>query len=102
MMQSRQTRHISSIKRTLILQQKIYHRHGTNSSCPVKRELPSLVFYASGGFMGDEFAGGFEVVFRGGEVEGCLAAEVWMGMSVILSFFIEEMGSKQEKKEEGK
>lgn len=29
--------------------------------------------------MGDEFAGGFEVVFRGGEVEGCLAAEVWMG-----------------------
>ena len=29
--------------------------------------------------MGDEFAGGFEVVFGGGKVEGCLAAEVWVG-----------------------
>ena len=36
--------------------------------------------------MGDEFAGGFEVVFRGGEVEGCLAAEVWLGGLVNLPF----------------
>ena len=88
MMQSRQTRHISSINRTLILQQQLYHRHGTNSSCPVERELPSFVFYASGGFVGDEFAGCFEVVFRGGEVEGCLAAEVLMERVVSLSFFM--------------
>ena len=92
MMQSRQTRRISSIKRTFILQQKIHHRHGTNSSGPVKRELASLVFYASGGFVGDEFAGGFEVILRGGEMEGCLAAEVWMGRLVSLSVFIEERG----------
>ncbi len=52
--------------------------------------------------MGDEFAGGFEVVFRGGEVEGCLAAEVWMGRLVSISYFLEEMGFKQEKEEEGK
>ena len=50
--------------------------------------------------MEDEFTGGFELVFRGGEVEGCLAAEVWMGRLVNLSFFIEEMGFKQEKEEE--
>ena len=102
MMQSRQTRHISSIKRTLILQQEIYHRHGTNSSCPVERELASLVFYACGGFVGDEFAGGFEIVFRGGEVEGCLAAEVWMGRLVKFTYFIEEMAFKQENDEETK
>ena len=93
MMQSRQTRHISSIKRTLVLQQEIYHRHGTNSSCSMERELPSLVFYASGCFVGDEFAGGFEVVFRGGEVEGCLAAEVWVGRVVNLCFFHKRDGS---------
>ena len=32
--------------------------------------------------MGDEFTACFEVVFRGGEVEGCLAAEIWMGRLV--------------------
>ena len=42
--------------------------------------------------MGDEFAGGFEVILRGGEMEGCLAAEVWMGRLVSLSVFIEERG----------
>lgn len=43
--------------------------------------------------MGDEFAGGFEVVFRGGEVEGCLAAEVWVGRVVNLCFFHKRDGS---------
>ena len=78
MMQSRQARHISCIKRTLILQQEIHHRHGTNSSCPMERDLAPFVFNASGCFVRDEFAGCFEVVFRGGDVEGCLAAVVWM------------------------
>ena len=49
--------------------------------------------------MGDEFTGGFEVVFRGGEVDGRLAAEVWKGRLVNLSFFIEEMEFKREKDE---
>ena len=52
--------------------------------------------------MGDEFAGGFEVVFRGGEVEGCLAAEIWMGRLVKLSFFVEEMVFKRERDEKRK
>ena len=50
--------------------------------------------------MGDEFAGGFDVVFRGGEVEGCLAAEVWMGRLVSLYVFIEKRDLGQEKEED--
>ena len=35
-------------------------------------------------------------------MEGCLAAEVWMGRLVKLSFFVEETGLKQEEEEERK
>ena len=52
--------------------------------------------------MGDEFAGGFEVVFRGGEVEGCLAAEVLMERVVSLSFFMKQMGFKTRRRKEMK
>ena len=70
----------------------------------MKRELPSLIFNASGCFVRDEFAGCFEVVFRGGEVEGCLAAVVWMGGVVRLFFFFFESrreGGFVNEKEEG-
>ena len=86
MMQRRQPGHISSINGALILQQKIHHRHGPDGSCSVQRERSPPIFHPGGGFVGDEFAGGFNVVFGGGEVEGGLAAEVWRGLVVNVWF----------------
>ena len=73
MMQRRLPFHILRIQRTLsLLQQQLNERDRADRCGAVDGILASLVLDARGGLGGEELADDGDVLFRGGEVEGCL------------------------------
>ena len=72
MMQGRQTGDVGGVQGAPVLEQQAHHGHGADGGGAVEGRLAARVLDAGGGAVGDERARGVEVVFRGGEVEGCL------------------------------
>lgn len=73
MMQSRAPVHIRRVDGTVVLQHELHNRHIPNRRGAMERELASLIFHASGGFVREQLPRGVEVGFAGGEVQRGLA-----------------------------
>ncbi|KAB8339054.1 hypothetical protein FH972_021990 [Carpinus fangiana] len=69
MVQCRETVHVGSIYRALVIKQELHHGRGTNSGCSVQRQLTTLVLDSSSCTALYELFGHLKIILRGTEVE---------------------------------